>query len=203
MRKPRLMFAAPRQPNKNSSCSRKERGTDWHRVGHEGSVGEGRGQGSNSGRYWDRGSPARAVIATQQEGRAKPQRESGCGSLCLLSSFSLALSLWLALWVGSSLGHVYKLKVCNHISHVAREPEDSDFDCDFDSDLDCVAALSPDVDFGRSFVSLRPPHTPSHSPGSSSLALRVSHDRDRWQHVQFLFLLCLFSIAAASSSSSL
>lgn len=41
MRKPRLMFAAPRQPNKNSSCSRKERGTDCHRVGNEESVGEG------------------------------------------------------------------------------------------------------------------------------------------------------------------
>lgn len=41
MRKPRLMFAAPRQPNKNSSCSRKERGTDWHRVGSKGSAGEG------------------------------------------------------------------------------------------------------------------------------------------------------------------
>lgn len=104
-------------------------------------------------------------------------------SLSLLSfalglSLSLCLSAMLALWVGSSLGHVYKLKVCNHISHVAREPEDSDLDLDLDWD-DCVAALSPDVDFGRSFVSLRPPNTSLALPLSLWHLVRVSHDRDR------------------------
>lgn len=182
MRKPRLMFAAPRQPNKNSSCSRKERGTDWHRVGNEGSVGERGAEEQLSGRYWDRGSPARAVIATQQEGSEAAARIwiwTVAPSLCS-RSFSLCLSAMLALWVGSSLGHVYKLKVCNHISHVAREPEDSDLDLDLDLDWDdCVAALSPDVDFGRSFVSLRPPHTSLALPLSLWQLVRVSHDRDR------------------------
>lgn len=104
-------------------------------------------------------------------------------------SRSLAVSAMLALWVGSSLGHVYKLKVCNHISHVAREPEDSDCDFDFDSDLDCVAALSPDVDFGRSFVSQRPLTHPSCLFLSRSA--RIPRSRSMTARTIFVFVVSL------------
>lgn len=122
--------------------------------------------------------------------------------LCLLSSFSrsLAVSAMLALWVGSSLGHVYKLKVCNHISHVAREPEDSDCDSDLDSDLDCVAALSPDVDFGRSFVSQRPPRTPSHFPWLYlSRSARIPRSRSMTARTIFVFVVPLLDCSRVVS----
>lgn len=105
----------------------------------------------------------------------------------------------LALWVGSSLGHVYKLKVCNHISHVAREPEDSDCDSDLDWDLDwdCVAALSPDVDFGRSFVSLGPPHGPPWL--ILSRTARIPRSRSMTARTIFVFVVALLDCSRVVS----
>lgn len=65
--------------------------------------------------------------------------------------------------VGSGLAHVYKLKVCNHISHVAREWR---------------------VRLAGHWGQLLQLY---HLTVARVSSVRVSHDRDRWQHVQFFF----------------